>query len=224
MQMGGLIGREQGQRQVRSGLGTAARGLHGEIVHHVGAEEEGLEGAEDVGDASALLDDLFVGALGVDVQLPGVFKGVNLSAPRTKTCPRGPRGNSTGCRLSRRRGRLILAGVEGRVEIDEIDCLVLDIALEEFEIVAVIEVVFLDGHRIGLGVTQGDAVCFWGRARLRRVDDLPNSLGWVCVGVETPASSAVHLATTNRPKQILHSAYPNAHKTRAGAPDALRSG
>ena len=47
-----------------------ARGHHGEIGHHVGVEEEGLEGAEGVGYASALFDDVFVGALGVDVPLP----------------------------------------------------------------------------------------------------------------------------------------------------------
>jgi hypothetical protein len=39
-----------------------ARGHHGEIGHHVGAMEVGLEGAESIGDASALLDDLLQGA------------------------------------------------------------------------------------------------------------------------------------------------------------------
>jgi hypothetical protein len=40
-----------------------ARGHHGEVGHHVGVEEEGFEGAQGVGDAAALLDDLLVGAL-----------------------------------------------------------------------------------------------------------------------------------------------------------------
>jgi hypothetical protein len=44
---------------------------------------------------------------------------------------------------------VVLAGVEGRVEIDEIDGLVLHITLEDFEIVAVIERVFIVGHGIG---------------------------------------------------------------------------
>ncbi len=59
-----------------------ARGHHCQVRHHVGVEEECLEGAEGVGYASALLDDEFVGALGVDVPLPGVLEGVNLGGGR----------------------------------------------------------------------------------------------------------------------------------------------
>jgi hypothetical protein len=44
---------------------------------------------------------------------------------------------------------VVLAGVERRVEIDQIDALVFDVAAENFEIVAVIELVFLSSHRIG---------------------------------------------------------------------------
>jgi hypothetical protein len=44
---------------------------------------------------------------------------------------------------------VVLAGVEGRVEIDEIDRLVLHITLEDFKIVTVIELVFIVGHGIG---------------------------------------------------------------------------
>ena len=44
---------------------------------------------------------------------------------------------------------VVLAGVEGRVEIDEIDRLVLDVALEDFEVVAVVELVFLGAHGLG---------------------------------------------------------------------------
>ena len=50
-----------------------------------------MEGAHGVGDAVALLDDVLIRAYGVDVPLPGVLERVDLSTPRTKTCPRGPR-------------------------------------------------------------------------------------------------------------------------------------
>ena len=109
-----------------------ARGHHGEIGHHVGVAEEGLEGAEGVGDAAALLDDLLVGALGVDVPLPGVLEGVNL-------------GTGLGAVFLGEEDVVVLAGVEGRVEIDEVDGLVLDVALEDFEVVAVVELVFPGG-------------------------------------------------------------------------------
>jgi hypothetical protein len=44
---------------------------------------------------------------------------------------------------------VVLAGVEGRVEIDEVNRLVLDIPLEDFVVVAVVELVFVGGHGIG---------------------------------------------------------------------------
>ena len=44
---------------------------------------------------------------------------------------------------------VVLAGVEGRVEVDQIDGLILDVTLEDFEVVAVVELVFLSSHRIG---------------------------------------------------------------------------
>jgi hypothetical protein len=113
-----------------------ARGHHGEIGHHVGVEEEGFEGAEGVGYAATLLDDVLVGALGVDVPLPCVFKGVNLGA-------------GLGAVFLGEEHVVVLAGVEGRVEVDEVYGLVLDITLEDFVVVAVVELVFLSSHRIG---------------------------------------------------------------------------
>ena len=50
-----------------------------------------MKGAHGVGDAAALLDDVLIRAYRVDVPLPGVLERVDLSTPRTKTCPRGPR-------------------------------------------------------------------------------------------------------------------------------------
>jgi len=125
-----------GWRYLNSQVSKARRGAPGETGHHVGVEEEGLEGAEGVGEAASLLDDVFVGALGVDVPLPGVFKGVDL---RT----------GLGAVFLGEEDVVVLAGVEGRVEIDEIDGLVLHITLEDFKIVAVIELVFIVGHGIG---------------------------------------------------------------------------
>ena len=104
--------------------------------HHVGIEEEGFEGAGGVGDASALLDDLLVCGLGLDVPLPGVFEGVNLGA--------GLRAVFFG-----EEDVVVLAGVEGRIEVHEIDGLVLYVALEDFEVVAVVELVFLGIHGLG---------------------------------------------------------------------------
>ena len=85
-----------------------ARGHHGEVGHHVGVEEEGFEGAESVGNASALLDDQFVRALGVEVPFPRAFEGVNLGA--------GLRAVFFG-----EEDVVVLAGVEGRIEVDEVD-------------------------------------------------------------------------------------------------------
>jgi len=95
-----------------------------------------FEGAKGVGDASAALDDVLVGALGVDVPLPGIFKGVNL-------------GTGLGAVFLGEKDVVVLAGVEGRVEVDEIDGLVLDVALEDFEVVAVVELVLEGGHGLG---------------------------------------------------------------------------
>ena len=113
-----------------------ARGHHGEIGHHVGVEEKCFEGAEGVGDTASLLDDLLVGAHRFVVPLPGVFKGVNLGA-------------GLGAVLLGEKDVVILAGVERRVEIDEVYGLVLDVAFEDFEIVAVVELVLVSGHGFG---------------------------------------------------------------------------
>jgi hypothetical protein len=122
--------------QKRAGIFEDATEFDEAVGHHVGVEEKCFEGAEGVGDAAALLDDLLVGALGVDVPLPGVFKGVNL-------------GTGLGAVFFREEDVVVLAGVEGRVEIDKIDGLVLDVELEDFEVVAVIELVFLRVHGVG---------------------------------------------------------------------------
>ena len=49
---------------------------------------------------------------------------------------------------------VVLAGVEGRVEIDEVHRLVLDVALEDIEIVTVVELVFIGRHGVGMRLTH----------------------------------------------------------------------
>jgi hypothetical protein len=44
---------------------------------------------------------------------------------------------------------VVLAGVEGRIEVYKVDRLVFDLALEDFEVVAVIELVFFGAHGLG---------------------------------------------------------------------------
>jgi hypothetical protein len=44
---------------------------------------------------------------------------------------------------------VILAGVEGRVKIDEVYGVVLYVALEDFEIVSIVEVILLRSHGFG---------------------------------------------------------------------------
>jgi hypothetical protein len=71
----------------------------------------------------------FTGALGVEVPLPCVLEGVDLRA--------GFRAIFFG-----EEDVIVLAGVEGRVEVDEIDGFVAQVALEDVEVVSVVELVF----------------------------------------------------------------------------------
>ena len=52
-----------------------------------------------------------------------------------------------------RQNVIVLPRVEGRVEIDEVDGLVLDVALEDFVVVAVVELVF-GGHVLGVSIAD----------------------------------------------------------------------
>ena len=56
-----------------------ALGHHGEIGHHVVVAEEGAHGLEQVGElAGAVGYDILVGALGIEVPVPGVLEGGDL--------------------------------------------------------------------------------------------------------------------------------------------------
>src|ERR1035441_7083521 len=90
---------------------------------NVAVAEEGAEGTHGVGDASAALYDFFIGALGVDVPLPRVFESRDLGA-------------GAGAVFFGEEDVVVLAAVEGRVEVDEVDGLVLDVFAEDAEVVA----------------------------------------------------------------------------------------
>ena len=105
-----------------------ARGHHGEVGEHVCAAEEGSEGAHGFGDAATGLDDLLVGERGLLVPLPCVLEGGDL-------------GGGARAVLLREEDVVVLAGVEGRIEVDEIDGLAGDVVAEDGEVVAVEELV-----------------------------------------------------------------------------------
>jgi hypothetical protein len=102
-----------------------ARGHHRQVGHHVGVEEEGFEGTQCVGDAATRFNHFLVGASGVGVPLPSILEGMNLGA-RLRAVLLGEEDV------------VILAGVERRVKIDEIDGLVFDVAPENIEVISVI--------------------------------------------------------------------------------------
>ena len=112
-------------------------GHHGEVGEHVGASEEGTEGAHGVGDAASGFDGiasprfhyLVIGAGGFLVPLPGVFEGGDL-------------GGRAGSVLFGEEDVVVLAGVEGRVELDEVYGGVGDVVAEDLEVVSVAELVF----------------------------------------------------------------------------------
>ena len=105
-----------------------ARGHHGEVGEHVGAAEEGTEGAHGFGDAATGFDDLLVGERGLFVPLPCVLEGGDL-------------GGGARAVLLGNQDVVVLAGVEGRIEIDEIDRLRGDVVAEDGEVVSVEELV-----------------------------------------------------------------------------------
>jgi hypothetical protein len=76
-----------------------------------------------------LFDDLFVAAGGFFVPLPGVLEGGDL-------------GGGAGAVLFGEEDVVVLTGVEGRVELDEVYGLVGDVVAEDLEVVAVVELVF----------------------------------------------------------------------------------
>ena len=87
-------------------------------------------GAHGVGYAAAFFDDLFVAAGGFFVPLPCVFEGCDL-------------GGGAGAVFFGEEDVVVLAGVEGQVEVDEVDGVIGDIVAEDFEVVALVEPIFV---------------------------------------------------------------------------------
>jgi hypothetical protein len=107
-----------------------ARGHHGEVSHHVALSKECFEGTHGIGDAVAALDDFFVGASRVLVPYPRILEGHDLGA-------------GAGAVFFGEEDVVVLAAIEGRVEIDQVDGFVLDVLAEDAKVIPVIELVFL---------------------------------------------------------------------------------
>ncbi len=101
---------------------------HCEVGEHVVGAEEAAEGLHYVGDAAAALDDFLVHGGGKLVPFPGVFEGFELCG-------------GSGAVFFGEEDVVVLIAFERRVEIDEVDGFVLDVAAENVEIVAVIKLV-----------------------------------------------------------------------------------
>lgn len=101
---------------------------HGEIGKHVVGAEKFSEGLHHVGDATASLDDFLVHGGGELVPLPRVLEGSEL------------RGRA-GAIFFGEEDVVILIAFEWRVEINEVNSLVFDIAAENFEVIAVVKMV-----------------------------------------------------------------------------------
>lgn len=103
-----------------------------QIGEHVVGAEKFAEGLHHVGDAAAALNDFFVDGGGKLVPFPRVLKGFEL------------RG-SAGAVLFGEEHVVVLIALEGRIEIDEVDGFVPDIAAENVEVVAVVKMVHSRG-------------------------------------------------------------------------------
>jgi hypothetical protein len=93
-------------------------------------------------DAAAALDDFLEGGFGIHVPFPGVFESHDL-------------GTGAGAVFFGEEDVVVLAAVEGRVEVDEVDGLVLDVLAEDGEVVAVIQLVLLHCRAILAGMLWG---------------------------------------------------------------------
>ena len=88
--------------------------------------EEGVERQHDFADFAGLEGQLLIDFLAFLVPAPGVFEGANLAGGLRAV-------------FFVEEGVVVLGGVEGRVEIDEVHRLVLEVAAEDVEVVAVVE-------------------------------------------------------------------------------------
>jgi len=104
-----------------------ARGHHAEVGHHVAVAKKIAEGLDDLGDLlRAVGHHLLVRLCRGLVPAPGVLEGPDL------------RGRP-GAVVLGEQDVVVLVALERRVEVDEVNRLVLDIAPEDIEIVAVVQ-------------------------------------------------------------------------------------
>ena len=103
-----------------------AREHYREIGHHVVWPEDFHEGAHDAAELVGAFFEVVVGGAALVVPLPCVLECLNL------------RGGG-GAVLFLKEGVVILRAVEGRIEIDEIDRLIGEVAPKDVEIVALVE-------------------------------------------------------------------------------------
>ena len=104
-------------------------GHHGEVGHHVVVAEEGAHGLEQVGElAGSVGYDVLIGTLGIKAPMPGVFEGGDL-------------GGGLLAAFFLEEDVVVGVGVEGRVEVDEVNAGVGDVVAEDVEVVAEVELV-----------------------------------------------------------------------------------
>ena len=107
-----------------------ALGHHGQVGHHVVIAGEGTHGLEEVGElAGGVGYNILIGALRFKTPAPGVLEGGNLG------------GGLLAC-LFLEEDVVVGVGVEGRVEIDEVNAGVGDVVAQDVEVVAEVELVF----------------------------------------------------------------------------------
>ena len=109
---------------------------HGEVGHHVVLAEERAHRLYEVRELPRPVGhDILVGVLGLHAPVPGVVEGVNLG------------GGALAARLLEQ-DVVGGVGVEGRVEVDEVDALVRDVFPEDAEVVAEVELVLPVSHAV----------------------------------------------------------------------------
>ena len=118
-------------------------GHHGEVGHHVVLAEELAQGGEEAADlVGSASDHVLVGGLGLPAPVPGVLEGGDLGG-----------GFLAGALAEE--DVVGGVGVEGRVQVDEVDGFVGDVLAEDVQIVAEVEAV---GGFVGGGGGHGRAV------------------------------------------------------------------
>jgi len=108
-----------------------ARCHHGQVRHHVAAAQDEVKSAQGICHRSAFLHLFFVSTHGIFIPLPSVFEGLDLRAGLAAV-------------FLREEHVIGGVGIEGRVEVDQVHTLVLDVAPQDIEVIAVVEGVHLD--------------------------------------------------------------------------------